>query len=596
MKFGIGMARSSTSSQGNWHLKKLGQYLRPHWERSVLGILALLIVNFVGVRIPLLIRDGIDELQVTFSFSRITYYAGIVLVLASLMWVIRMVSRILIFGVGRQVEFDLKQRIFEHLLGMEPGYFSTNTIGELISRATSDVDNIRRLLGFAVLSLANTLFAYAFTIPVMLSLSVRLTVVALVVYPVMLILVRLFSDRLRNQQLRVQQSTSRLSELIQEDLSGISLIKIYAQEENERRAFAELNDDLLNANLTLSRTRNTLFPLLGGLASISLLLILATGAGAIADGSLSVGDFVALVLYVERLVFPTALLGFTITAYQRGEVSIDRVEAILNSQPKIVDTETIHPLAQDSIQGKLEARDLVFEYPDSRVPALDGVSFAIQPGETVAIVGPIGSGKSTLANALPRLLDIAPGQIFLDDRDITDIPLADLRKAIAYVPQESFLFSTTINNNIRYGEPLAELPEVKYAAKLAQIAPEIDNFPKQYETIVGERGITLSGGQRQRSALARALMIEAPVVVLDDALSSVDNQTATDILHNLKTGTQNQTVIFISHQMGVAALSDRIMVMDQGRIVQIGTHEELVRQPGLYQELWEQHKLEEVLL
>lgn len=570
--------------------------MRPHWQRSAMGIVALLLVNFLGVRIPLLIRDGIDELQVTFSFNRIAYYALIVLLLASIMWGIRMVSRILIFGVGRQVEFDLKQRIFQHLLNMEPSYFATNTIGELISRATSDVDNIRRLLGFAVLSLANTLFAYALTIPVMLSLSVRLTVVALVVYPVMLILVRLFSDRLRNQQLRVQQSTSRLSELIQEDLSGISLIKIYAQEENERRAFADLNDDLLNANLTLARTRNTLFPLLGGLASISLLLILATGAGAIADGFLSVGDFVALLLYVERLVFPTALLGFTITAYQRGEVSIDRVEAILNSRPKIVDAPTVRGLPTNTIQGRLEVRNLVFTYPDSQVPALDGVSFTIHPGETVAIVGPIGSGKSTLANALPRLLNIAPGQIFLDGHDITEIPLADLRQAIAYVPQESFLFSTTIKNNIRYGDPLAELPEVKYAAKLAQIAPEIENFPKQYETIVGERGITLSGGQRQRSALARALMIEAPVVVLDDALSSVDNQTATNILQNLKTGTQNQTVIFISHQMGVAALSDRIMVMAQGRIVQIGTHEQLVRQPGLYQDLWEQHKLEEVLL
>jgi ATP-binding cassette subfamily B multidrug efflux pump len=590
------MTRSNSNAKGNWHLRKLGQYLRPHWQRSGLGIVALLVVNFVGVRIPLLIRDGIDELQVTFSFNRIAYYAIIVLVLASIMWVIRMVSRILIFGVGRQVEFDLKQRIFEHLLGMEPSYFATNTIGELISRATSDVDNIRRLLGFAVLSLANTLFAYAFTIPVMLSLNVRLTVIALVVYPVMLILVRLFSDRLRHQQLRVQQSTSRLSELIQEDLSGIALIKIYAQEANERQAFAELNNDLLQANLTLARTRNTLFPLLGGLASISLLLILATGAGAIADGELSVGDFVAMVLYVERLVFPTALLGFTITAYQRGEVSIDRVEAILNSQPKIVDAPTVEPLPQEAIKGQLEARNLVFTYPDTQAPTLDGVSFTIYPGETVAIVGPIGSGKSTLANALPRLLDIAPGQIFLDGHDITDLPLADLRKAIAYVPQESFLFSTTINNNIRYGEPLAELPEVTYAAKLAQIAPEIDNFPKQYETIVGERGITLSGGQRQRSALARALMIEAPVVVLDDALSSVDNQTATQILQNLKTGTQNQTVLFISHQMGVAALSDRIMVMDQGRMVQIGTHQELVQQPGLYQQLWEQHKLEEVLL
>ncbi|HEY9888714.1 MAG TPA: ABC transporter ATP-binding protein, partial [Candidatus Obscuribacterales bacterium] len=474
------MARSTTPPQKNWHLKKLGQYLRPHWKQSALGILALLLVNWVGVSIPLLIRDGIDELQVSFEVNRIAYYALVVLVLASVMWGLRMVSRILIFGVGRQVEFDLKQGIFEHLLAMEPGYFATNTIGELISRATSDVDNIRRLLGFAVLSLANTLFAYVFTIPVMLSLSARLTVIALTVYPVMLVLVRLFSDRLRTEQLHVQQATSRLSELLQEDMSGIALIKIYAQEENERRAFAALNDELLQANLTLARTRNTLFPLLGGLASISLLLILAIGAGAIADGRLTVGDFVALVLYVERLVFPTALLGFTITAYQRGEVSIDRVEAILASTPQIVDAPTVQPLPTATVQGQLEARHLRYAYPDSKAPALDGVSFTIQPGETVAIVGPIGSGKSTLANALPRLLNIAPGQIFLDGHDITTIPLADLRRAIAYVPQESFLFSATINNNIRYGEPLAELPEVQHAAKLAQIAPEMDNFPQQY--------------------------------------------------------------------------------------------------------------------
>ncbi|MBE7380895.1 MAG: ABC transporter ATP-binding protein [Leptolyngbya sp. SIO1E4] len=596
------MARSNSNSRsdsplkGNGHLKKLGQYLRPHWPKSALGIVALLLVNLVGVRIPLLIRDGIDELQVAFSFDRIAYYALVVLVLASIMWVIRMGSRILLFGVGRQVEFDLKQRIFTHLLTMEPSYFATNTVGELISRATSDVDNIRRLLGFAVLSLANTLFAYAFTIPVMLSLSVRLTVVALAVYPVMLILVRLFSDRLRNQQLRVQESTSRLSDLIQEDMSGIALIKIYAQEANERQAFAALNDDLLDANLTLARTRNTLFPLLGGLASMSLLAILATGAGAIADGFLTVGDFVAMVLYVERLVFPTALLGFTITAYQRGEVSIDRVEAILTSQPIIKDMPAVHPLPKEKVQGRLDARNLTYAYPDSKTAALEGVNFTIKPGETVAIVGPIGSGKSTLANALPRLLDIAPGQLFLDGHDITQLALADLRQAIAYVPQESFLFSTTIQNNIRYGDPLAELIDVQYAAKQAQIAAEIQNFPKQYSTIVGERGITLSGGQRQRSALARALMIDAPVIVLDDALSSVDNQTATHILQNLKTGTQSQTVIFISHQMGAAAMSDRILVMDQGRIVQMGNHAQLVARPGLYQQLWEQHKLEEVLL
>lgn len=590
------MTRSTTNTSKNWHLKKIGQYLRPHWRKLTFGVVALLIVNWVGASIPLLIRDSIDELQVTFSFDRVAYYALLILGLASFMGVIRWASRIWLFGVGRQVEFDLKQKIFEHLLTMEPSYFATNTVGELISRATSDVDNIRRLLGFAILSLVNTVLAYAFSIPYMLSLSVRLTVVALAIYPVMLVLVGLFGERLRSQQLQVQETTSRLSDLIQEDMSGISLIKIYAQEQNERRAFGGLNDELLNANLMLARTRNTLFPMLGGLASISLLVILATGAGEIANGFLTVGGFVAMITYAERLVFPTALLGFTITAYQRGEVSIDRVEAILTSKPQIADANTIHPLPRESVKGRLEARNLVYAYPDSQHPALNGVDFQVNPGETVAIVGPIGSGKSTLANALPRLLNIKPGQLFLDGHDITQVPLTDLRRAIAYVPQESFLFSTTIENNIRYGEPLAEPTDVLYAAKQAQIASEIQNFPKQYDTIVGERGITLSGGQRQRSALARALMIDAPVVVLDDALSSVDNQTATHILQNLKTGTQNQTVIFISHQMGAAALSDRILVMDEGRIVQAGTHDQLVVQPGLYQQLWEQHKLEEVLL
>jgi ATP-binding cassette subfamily B multidrug efflux pump len=574
-------------------LQKLGTYLNPHWRNAALGVVALFVVNLLGVWIPLLIRNGIDELQVTFSLGRMTYFALMVFVLASIMWVIRMVSRITLFGVGRQVEFDLKQRIFEHLLRMEPAYFARNTAGELISRATSDVDNIRRLLGFAILSLANTIFAYALTVPVMLSINVRLTLISLAVYPLMLVLVQMFSHRLRRQQLDVQERLSRLSDLIQEDMSGISLIKIYAQEENERRAFQDLNNNLLTANLTLARTRNTLFPLLGGLASISLLVILASGAGAIATGALTVGDFVALLLYVERLVFPTALLGFTITAYQRGEVSIDRVEAILDAEPKIQTAPQALPL--DQVEGRLVARNLSYTYPGSTTPALDRVSFTIAPGERIAIVGPIGSGKSTLANALPRLLDIGAGQLALDGQDVTALPLADLRRAIAYVPQDSFLFSTTIKNNIRYGSPLMEFPEVQYAAKQAQMDVEIQNFPRQYDTIVGERGITLSGGQRQRTALARALVVDAPVLVLDDALSSVDNRTATAILNALSEGTQQKTVLFISHQMSAAATADRIFVMDQGRIVQQGSHQDLVGQPGLYRELWEQHQLEAAL-
>jgi ATP-binding cassette subfamily B multidrug efflux pump len=573
-------------------LQKLGAYLGPHRPQAALGVGALFLVNILGVWIPLLIRDGIDELQVSFSYGRVLYYAIMVLVLASVMWGIRMVSRITLFGVGRQVEFDLKQRIFEHLLRMEPAYFSRNTPGELISRATSDVDNIRRLLGFAILSLANIVFAYALTIPVMLSISVRLTLISLAIYPLMLFLVQVFSNRLRLEQLEVQERLSRLSDLIQEDMSGIALIKIYAQEENERQAFQRLNQDLLRANLILSKTRNTLFPLLGGLASISLLVILATGAGSITRGYITVGGFVALLLYVERLVFPTALLGFTITAYQRGEVSIDRVEAILEAEPKVQDHPPLQPLPITEVQGRLEARNLSYTYPGSTTPAVDQVSFTILPGERIAIVGPIGSGKSTLANALPRLLEVEPSQLTLDHRDVVDVPLQDLRRAIAYVPQDSFLFSTSIQNNIRYGVPLTELGEVQYAAKLAQMDAEIQNFPQQYDTIVGERGITLSGGQRQRTALARALMVEAPILVLDDALSSVDNRTATAILNALSEGTQQKTVLFISHQMSAAAAADRIFVMDRGRIVQMGCHQDLLAQGGLYRDLWEQHQLE----
>ncbi|MBF2088039.1 MAG: ABC transporter ATP-binding protein [Synechococcales cyanobacterium K44_A2020_017] len=576
-------------------LRQLGAYLHPYWQKSALGVGALFIVNAIGAYIPQLIKNGIDELQVTFSFDRVVFYAVLTLVLATFMWGVRMVSRITLFGVGRQVEFDLKQRIFNHLLTLEPSYFSRNPAGDLISRSTSDVDNIRRLVGFAVLSLANTVFAYALTLPFMLAISWKITLLAIAVYPILFLIVHLFSDRLRDEQRDVQEETSRISELIQEDMNGMALIKIYGQEDNERRAFHQLNQRLLGANLKLAKTRNILFPMLGGLASISLLMVLWAGSGAIESGLLSIGDFIALLLYVERLVFPTAILGFTITAYQRGEVSIDRVEYILTSTPKIYTEPGAIALDVNHVQGRIEARHLSYAYPDTLVPALQDVNFVIEPGETVAIVGPIGSGKSTLASALPRLLDIPDGQLFLDGQDITHLQLADLRRAIAYVPQDSFLFSTSITNNIRYGDPLSEAMDVEYAAKTAQIHPEILNFPQQYKTLVGERGITLSGGQRQRTALARALLVDAPILILDDSLSSVDNQTATQILQNLSEGTRRKTVIFISHQMSAAALADRILVMDRGTILQSGTHADLLQQGGLYLKLWEQHKLEEVL-
>ncbi len=573
--------------------RRLLHYLRPHQTKIWAGVIALLVVNLLGTYLPLLIGTAIDELQDEFQFQRVVFYALLLIGLASLMWVIRMASRLWIFGAGRLVEFDLKQRIFEHLLRLEPSYFAENTPGDLINRATSDVDNIRRLVGFALLSAVNTLFAYGLTLPVMLAIHPGLSLGAIAVYPAVLFIVQTFSDRLRAEQLEVQQSLSDLSDLIQEDMSGIALIKIYGQEANEQRQFDRLNAELLANNLVLAKTRNILFPLLGGMVSLSLLILLWFGSRMIADNTIQVGDFVALLLYIERLIFPTALLGFTITTYQRGEVSIDRVEAILSVEPRIQDAPDAIALPREQVKGHLRFENFSFTYPNRRRPVLDQLTFEIQPGEMVAIVGPIGCGKSTLASALPRLLEIAPNQIFLDGFDITRLRLADLRGAIAYVPQESFLFSTTIKNNIRYGEPEASDLKVIAAASQAQIHHEILNFPKQYDTLVGERGITLSGGQRQRTALARALLVDAPILVLDDALASVDNQTASQILQVLQQ--QHRTVLFISHQLAAAATCDRILVMDQGRIVQQGHHSELVGVPGLYQSLWEQYQVEATL-
>jgi ATP-binding cassette, subfamily B, multidrug efflux pump len=593
--------------------QKLLNYLNPYKWQVAQGISALFVVNTLSVYIPLLIREGIDRLKTSFTSDYLTQLAIFLVGLTSIMWVVRMVSRILIFGVGRQVQAKMKQDIFEHILSLEPGYFVTMTVGDLVNRFTSDVENIMRLVGFAVLSTANIVFAYALTLPAMLLINIKLTVMALAVYPLMLIVVQLFSGQLRTQQVAVQESISDLSELIQEDMSGIALIKIYAQEETERKAFRQKNQELFTANLKLAELRNTIFPIIQGLASISLLVLLWQGGLAIANQDISpalnfswqngvsivykettVGDFLSLIIFAQNLIFPTALLGFTITAYQRGEVSIDRVEAILFNRPTIADLPTSIYL-DTAVKGQISARDFTYTYPGAETPALKHLNFTIEAGETIAIVGPIGSGKSTLANALPRLLEIPEHSLFIDGYDIHQLSLADLRGAIAYVPQESFLFSTSIENNVRYGDPLASKSTVETAAKLGQIHMEILNFPQAYDTIVGERGITLSGGQRQRTALARALLLNAPILILDDALSSVDNQTATAILQNLSQSGQKRTVIFITHQLSAAATADRILVMDKGEIVQTGTHQELIAQKGLYQWLCNQNQLEELL-
>ncbi|MGE4582179.1 MAG: ABC transporter ATP-binding protein [Synechococcus sp.] len=574
-------------------LDLIGRYLRPHRRTVLMGAIALVVVNILSVTIPMEVRRVIDELQGGFSYESVLKQAGWIVMLATTMAGVRLLSRQLVFGVGRQVEVELRQRLFDHMLRQEPSWVQTRGSGDVISRATSDVENIRRLLGFAVLSLTNTLLAYCLTLPAMLAIDPWLTLAAIGLYPVMLSVVRLFGGRMMQQQRLQQEELSGLSDLIQEDLSGIGAIKIYGQEASEQDAFAERNRNYRNSAIRLARTRSTLFPLLEGISSISLLLLLALGSGKLGEGSLTIGGLVALILYVERLVFPTALLGFTLNTFQTGQVSLERVEELLRRQPQIRDSEKAAD-QRHRAEGRLEARGLFIRYEGADRDTLKGVSFSIEPGELVAVVGAVGCGKTTLARAFGRMVPVPDGQLFLDGIDVNELPLNSLRRDVAMVPQEGFLFTSTLADNLRYGEPEAESNSVEQAAERARLLDDVKGFPEGFATIVGERGITLSGGQRQRTALGRALLVSAPVLVLDDALASVDNNTAAAILDSIRT-TDGRTIVMISHQLSAAAACDRILVMEQGRIVQQGHHRDLISTPGVYRRLWERQQAAEQL-
>jgi ATP-binding cassette subfamily B protein len=569
-------------------LDLIRRYLRPHRRAVILGILALVVVNLLGVSIPLLVARVVNELRPGFSLRHVLGQSLLLVALASVMGGVRLASRMLVFGIGRQVEADLKQQIFDHLLRQEPGWVQKMGSGEVISRATSDVEQVRRLMGFAMLSLTNTVLAYVLTLPAMLHIDPALTLAALALYPVMLLVVRLFGGRMMRQQRRQQEALASLSDLVQEDLSGISAIKIYGQEATEESAFAALNRDYRDTALQLARTRSSLFPLLEGISSVSLLVLLALGAGQIETGRLSIGGLVALILYVERLVFPTALLGFTLNTFQTGQVSLERVEQLLSRRPRVVSPPLPVPPARQP-RGVVEARGLTVHYPDTARPSLEDLHFRLEPGELVAVVGPVGSGKTTLARALGRMVEVPPGQLFLDGVDVTAMGLDDLRRQVALVPQEGYLFTATLADNLRYGEPEAGMDRVEAAARRAQLEGDIRGFPDGYRTLVGERGITLSGGQRQRTALGRALLVKAPLLVLDDALASVDNTTAAGILSTIRQEGE-RSVLLISHQLSAAAACDRVLVLEAGRLVQQGHHSELVRQEGTYRRLWEREE------
>ena len=569
----------------NLRLKIIKKYLKPYRKEFIYGSLALLIVNILSVLIPLEVKNIIDQLQDGFSTNFIIKKSFWLIFLATCMGLIRLLSRQIVFGIGRKVEVNIRQKLFDHLLIQDPDWVQKKGSGDIISRATSDVENIRRLLGFTVLSLCNIILAYSLTIPSMFSINKPLTISALMIFPMILGIVSLFGGKMVSQRKAQQESLSKLSDLIQEDLSGISAIKIYAQENSEKEEFNVYNKMYRNSAIKLARTASTLFPLLQGISSISLLILLGLGTYQLENGYISIGGLVALILFVERLVFPTALLGFTLNTFQLGQVSLDRVEEIFQNTPNIVDNSNTKFLRK-KIEGLVEAKNLIIKYPGSKFNSLNGINFKIFPGELIAIVGPVGCGKTTLAKSLGRTIEIPDGQLYLDNIDIKSIRLEDLRKNVSIVPQEAFLFTSTISENLSFGKPNATKLLIKKTAKKAGLIDDINNFPQRFSTIVGERGITLSGGQRQRTALGRALLVDSSVIVLDDALASVDNKTASIIIDEIREN-KNKTVIMISHQLSVAATCDRVLVMDKGVIIQEGKHKDLLIEDGLYRKLWE---------
>ncbi|MAK07960.1 ABC transporter ATP-binding protein [uncultured Prochlorococcus sp.] len=569
----------------NLKLKVIFKYLKPYKKEFLYGGIALLVVNILSILIPLEVKNIIDQLKDGFSSSYVISKSLLLMFLATCMGLIRLFSRQIVFGIGRKVEVNLRQKLFDHLLIQDPDWIQKKGSGDIISRATSDVENIRRLLGFTVLSLCNIVLAYSLTIPSMLSINKTLTVAALMIFPMILVIVSLFGGRMVSQRKIQQESLSKLSDLIQEDLSGISAIKIYAQEEAEKKEFNNYNKVYRNSAIKLARTASTLFPLLQGISSISLLILLGLGTSQLENGFITIGGLVALILFVERLVFPTALLGFTLNTFQLGQVSLDRVEEIFQNNPKIIDNPKAK-FIKKKVKGFIEAKNLKIRYEGANFNSLNKLNFKINPGELIAIVGPVGCGKTTLAKSLGRTIEIPDGQLFLDNIDIKNIKLRDLRKHIAIVPQEAFLFTSTISENLKFGDPKASKNVVKKSAVKAGLIDDINSFPEGFKTIVGERGITLSGGQRQRTALGRALLVEASVVVLDDALASVDNKTAAKIIEEMR-AKKSKTILMISHQLSVAATCDRVLVMDKGEIVQEGIHKDLIKTNGLYKKLWE---------
>jgi ATP-binding cassette subfamily B protein len=584
-------------------LRTLVPYLRKYRKEVVAGVIFIIVTNVFSLLGPHVLQIAIDSLKREISSNRLLQFGGLILLVSALEGFFRYWMRQKIIVVSRLIEYDLRNDYFRHLQRMSRNFFHRVPTGDLMARASNDLNSVRSLLGPGIMYSTNTIVVGAGALVIMLLKNVQLTLIVMLIFPIMAVTVNYAMGKIHAIYESIQAQFSKLTTRAQENLSGIRVIKAYQREKYEIGAFADLNRDYFHKNLSLAKLEGVLWSLMGFLSGAGALVLLWLGGRAVIQGEFTHGEFVAFFIYMSLLTWPMIALGWVINLMQQGTASMGRINRVLEEEPDIKDTEQTD-FSITTISGEIEFQNAGVSFP-GRDWALRHLNLKIPRGATVAIVGHTGSGKSTLINLIPRLLDATEGRVLIDGVDIRRIPLAMLRREIGCVPQETFLFSDTIRENIMFGlqngnatgSPLENFNEksVLPAAEIAQMRQEIEEFPEKFDTMLGERGINLSGGQKQRTAIARAIIRQPRILILDDALSSVDTHTEAEILRGLAGVMRARTSLIISHRVSTVKDADLIVVLKDGQIAEKGSHEQLLLKDGLYAELYRQQQLEEDL-